>query len=180
MNRIKLAAVVLLTGIAAGSCTETGGGPVDPQPSSSSLLPGPISIVLDPLRLLDPSTEATIGPEGGRLEIAGGHWIDFPSGALAETTSLTAVHQPLRLAVEFGPHGLTFPDEALPTLNFRLGGLLLPGIAAQNLFIVYLDDQGNLVEILPTELDLGAGVVRAPLRHFSTYALATDRSDRRY
>jgi hypothetical protein len=179
MNRIKLAAVVLLAGIGAGSCTETGGGPVDPLPASS-LLPGPLNIVLDPLKLLDPSTEATIGAEGGRLEIAGGHWIDFPAGALAETTTITAVHHALRLAVEFGPQGLTFPAEAPPTLNFRLGALLLPGIAPQNLFVVYFDDYGNLVEILPTELDLAAGVVRAPLRHFSTYALATDRSDRGY
>ena len=74
----------------------------------------------------------------------------------------------------FGPSGLAFPDDARPTLvyNSRSGGLP-PQVDPHNLSIVYLDGL-QLLEVLPTAYNAQTGVVQANLKHFSTYALATD------
>jgi hypothetical protein len=138
------------------------------------LLGGTLRLVGQLLPILDTVSEETIGPEGGTLEIAGGHSIYFPPGALTDSTTISAVRHPLKILVDFGPEGLVFPDSARPTLTYSYDGLGLLGLLDPGgLVIVYLDG-GAIAEVLPSVVDPQARVVQAELTHFSTYALATD------
>lgn len=146
-------------------------GRTAPEPD---LIGGALRIVEQQLPVLDGVTEKTIGPDGGTLEIDGGHSIHFPAGALRESTTIRAVRDPLRVLVDFGPHGLVFPDSAQPVLTYSYGKGLIGGLLSPaRLSIVYLEG-GRIGEVLPTTVDRSAKVVSARLRHFSTYALATD------
>ncbi|MQA91387.1 MAG: hypothetical protein GEU90_14350 [Gemmatimonas sp.] len=141
-----------------------------------------LRIVGQLLPILDTYSEATIGPEGGTLAIAGGHSLYFPPGALPDTLTVSAVRDPLKILVDFAPHGLVFPDSAQPQLTYSYEGGILLGLLSpllgglidpSDLLVVYLN--GRLVaDILPTTVDEDAKVATANLSHFSTYALATD------
>jgi hypothetical protein len=171
--------VYVLTAIFAlalpfSGCGESPSGPLQPSEAENGLIGSTLRLVGQLLPILDTVSEETIGPEGGTLEIAGGHSVYFPAGALDDTITISAVRDPLRILVDFGPEGLVFPDSAKPVLTYSyastgLLGLLNPG----GFEIVYLD--GLLVEeVLFSQIDTQAKVVRAELSHFSTYALATD------
>ena len=161
-------------GLGVASCAESPSGPSQPSSAETGLLGSTLRIVGQLLPILDTSSEATIGPEGGTLAIAGGHSLYFPAGALADSVTITAVRDPLRILTTFGPEGLVFPDSAQPTLTYSYGGGGLLGfLNPAKLKIVYLRG-GLIVETLPSTLDSQNKVVRAKLRHFSTYALATD------
>ena len=113
-----------------------------------------------------------VGPAGGVLSMPDGHTLTFPAGALQATTTISAVADDGSLAVDFGPAGLVFPDSALPVLSLNYQN----SDAAQNngAVIVYLDHAGLLQEVLATSRDEAAGTAQAQIKHFSTYALATD------
>jgi hypothetical protein len=167
-------AVIVALGISFSGCGESPYGPLQPTEAESGLIGGTLRLVGQILPIFDTVSEETIGPEGGTLEIAGGHSLYFPAGALEDTITIHAVRDPLKILVEFGPEGLVFPDSAKPTLSYSysetgLLGLLNPG----GFTIVYLDG-GSIAEVLPSVVDPARKVVRAELSHFSTYALATD------
>ena len=173
-RKIYAVAAIFALGISFGGCGESPSGPLQPTQAENGLIGSTLRLVGQLLPILDTVSEEAIGPEGGTLEIAGGHSLYFPAGALDDTITISAVRDPLKILVDFGPEGLVFPDSAKPVLTYSyantgLLGLLNPGGFA----IVYLD--GLFVEqVLPSEVDTQAKVVRAEISHFSTYALATD------
>ena len=118
------------------------------------------------------SISQDIGPAGGVLSMPDGHSLSFPAGALQATTSITAVTGGGSLEVDFGPEGLIFPDSALPVL--RLNYRNSDAAQSNDAVIVYLDENGRLREILTTSQDTTTGTAQARIKHFSTYALATD------
>jgi len=113
-----------------------------------------------------------IGPAGGVLSMPDGHTLTFPAGALQATTTISAVADDGSLAIDFGPAGLVFPDSALPVL--RLNYRNSDAAQSNDAVIVYLDENGRLREILTTSQDTTTGTAQARIKHFSTYALATD------
>lgn len=159
---------------AFAGCAESPSSPLAPDDDRTAIAGSDLRLVAQLLPVTQTTSQRLIGPEGGTLHIAGGHALHFPAGAVAEPTSITAVRDPLRLMIHFGPSGLTFPDDARPTLVYhtRSGGLP-PHLDPHNLDIVYLDGL-RLLEVLPTTFDEQTGVIQADLKHFSTYALATD------
>ena len=168
----RFAAALSLAAIAG--CAESSSSPLAPADDRTAIAGSDLRLVAQLLPATQTTSKRLIGPEGGTLHIEGGHALHFPAGALAEPTSITAVRDPLRLMIHFGPSGLAFPDDARPTLvyNSRSGGLP-PQVDPHNLSIVYLDGL-QLLEVLPTAYNAQTGVVQANLKHFSTYALATD------
>jgi hypothetical protein len=165
-------AAVLAFGLTFAGCVEAP-APLEPSGEDRSLLGGTLRIVSRLLPLFDTTSEATIGPEGGTLSIAGGHSLHFPAGALDDSVTISAVTDALKIMVDLGPEGLVFPDSAQPTLSLSYGSGLLGFLSPSDLVIVYVDD-GLAVEVLPSVLDTQQKTVRAELEHFSTYVLATD------
>lgn len=162
----KLRTLIALVALAsaAAACGEVSPGPVEPERLSGSLLGTTVLVV-----------EATIDVTGGTLSIPGGHSLYFPAGALAEPTTIRATKDQDRVLIEFGPHGLLFPESALPTLTLSyVDGTGYTDADADGLSIVYLGADGAVLEVLETAADTTADVLRARLRHFSTYAIATD------
>ncbi|HEX6927162.1 MAG TPA: hypothetical protein VF167_17185 [Longimicrobiaceae bacterium] len=165
---------VVVAFAAVSGCGETPATPLEPGPASEDLIGGVLRLVGETLPVLNTVSSATIGPEGGTLNIAGGHSLYFPAGALAQPTTIVAVRDPLQLVVNFSPEGLVFPDSARPVLSFDYSTAgLLTQLNALNLNVVYLDGF-QLLDVLPTTVDTQEKVVQAQLEHFSTYALATD------
>lgn len=173
-RRLYVVAAIFALGISFSGCGESPAGPLHPTRAENGLIGGTLQLVGQLLPILDTVSEETIGPEGGTLEIAGGHSLHFPAGALEDTITVTAVRDPLKILVDFGPEGLVFPDSARPVLTYSYSGTGLLGLVNPGgLAIVYLDG-GSIAEVLPSDVDTQAQVVRAELSHFSTYALATD------
>jgi hypothetical protein len=169
----RLAAIFALTVVYNG-CAESPSAPLHPNEPEAGLIGGTLRLVGQLLPILDTVAEETIGPEGGTLEIAGGHSLYFPAGALDDTITISAVRDPLKILVDFGPSGLVFPDSARPTLTYDYSGMGLLGLLnPSGLTIVYLEG-ASVAEVLPTVVDREAKVARAEISHFSTYALATD------
>ena len=120
-NLLRFAAV-LAFGLTFAGCVEAP-APLEPSGEDRSLLGGTLRIVSRLLPLFDTTSEATIGPEGGTLSIAGGHSLHFPAGALDDSVTISAVTDALKIMVDLGPEGLVFPDSAQPTLvGFPLVG----------------------------------------------------------
>jgi|GEM_PF-1854912 len=110
-----------------------------------------------------------IGPEGGTVNIKGGHKLVFPEGALSEPTLITARPGRVFVEVEFGPHGLQFPEGREPVLTLNYKGAVNVRDEG-SLLIAYM--QGRAVsEVLTTEVDTSAKTVSGQVRHFSRYAL---------
>lgn len=168
-------AVLLGLATGTGACLDSAAGPLEPSRPGATLADGSIQLLESTGETTTTVVESTIGPEGGVLEIAGGHSLHFPVGALLVPTTIRAEVVDGRVGVFFGPHGLVFPDAARPTLTLSYAGA--EGITdadAADLLVVYLDAEGQVQEILQTEADTLADVVRTRIGHFSTYVLATD------
>jgi hypothetical protein len=119
--------------------------------------------------------EHLIDQHGGTMTFSGGHSIEFPAGALSGLTRIRADVSGDSLKIKFGPSGLVFPDSALPILTYSYtDNTGLTEADAPHLQIVYLNGQGTILEALPTEYDTAAKTVRARVRHFSIYAVATN------
>lgn len=166
-SRLRLLAALTVL-VAFTGCAEAKQNPMAPTRPATSIGDG---LFLVPL--LTNTTETllnqVIGSAGGVLDLTGGSSIAFPAGALPANTTITAVRDGDDLKIDLGPEGLVFPDSALPTLTFDYGAA-----APDSAVIVYLDDNGWLSEVLETRIDSVAHLAQAKIRHFSTYALATD------
>lgn len=114
----------------------------------------------------DIKAEKVIGPEGGTLEIPGGHLLSFPAGALAEPTTIKAKMDPRYVGVDLDPHGIQFPAGHEPTLTLSYRGANLFG---KSLSVGYFSESWQLLEILPAENNYGSRTLSAQLRHFSRY-----------
>lgn len=168
--------VVLALAAGSGACRDDARGPLEPDARpAASLLGGTLQLVESTVETTTTVVEATIGIAGGELLIPGGHSLRFPVGALLEPTTIRATVGGGTVQVEFGPHGLVFPAAARPVLTLSYAAA--DGISdadAPGLLLAYVDESGEVKEVLETEADTGADVVRTPIAHFSTYILATD------
>lgn len=164
--------VLALLGVGVSACTDSLSGPTAPSGSEAALTGSTLSLVETVVETVDSAVSTLLGPEGGVLQIPGGHSLHFPAGALAEPVLIEAVSSGSAVRVDFGPHGLAFPDSALPTLALSYDDTGLDEGAGFS--VAYLDADGTVLEVLTAEVDAVARVVRARLRHFSTYALMTD------
>ena len=136
-------------------------------PTASELRPEGLRVgavarpVVSPVAFEAGVYRANIGPEGGVLRFGIGS-LTFPSGAVAEPTTITAVVDGSVIGVEFSPHGLTFPRDARPSLLHVSQSVLHGGI-------LYVDDSYRIIKVLPFELNAHIGTVGARIAHFSKY-----------
>lgn len=114
-------------------------------------------------------SQELISPDGGTIEFEGGS-INFPAGAVAQDTKINARVDANFLAVTFGPHGLQFPADAQPTLTISFAGTE----AGSDLTVLYLGNDGAVIESLGGTVNVENQTVTLSLEHFSTYALATN------
>jgi hypothetical protein len=109
-----------------------------------------------------------IGPEGGTLHV-GKHELKIPKGALDHEVVITGEAPVSELVeVELEPHGLTFARPARLKLNYDT--CVVP--MDLNLFIVYLNDTGKVLDVRPSTDKKGLQEVVGDLDHFSRYAVA--------
>jgi hypothetical protein len=111
----------------------------------------------------------TIGVLGGTV-VFGNNTLIVPPGALLQRTTITATEAgDGHVSAQFQPEGLHFILPAVLTLSYSQCATA-PSPSAQ---IVYLQSLlGELLDILPTKLDLGLKSISAPIWHFSVYAVA--------
>lgn len=115
------------------------------------------------------SVTQTIGSAGGVIKV-GPHSLSIPAGALSAPVTITATAPAGNYAeVKFEPQGLQFARPAAVTLSYRSCGLL--GVL-DALSVAYIDDNFNILQILPSLPNIFNETVTAPINHFSGYALA--------
>lgn len=117
-----------------------------------------------------PFAEKVIGPEGGTLEIPGGHTLDFPSGALDKPTKIRAKVDRRYVAVELEPHGIQFSAGREPLLTLNYSAAATP-VIPNHLTIIYLDQAYNFLEDMRGTASERSKIVSARLPHFSVYAV---------
>ena len=132
-----------------------------------------LTVVAAPTRAVrslsgDAVVSRVIGPLGGTLSTASGHRIVFPAGALHAPTEISIRDDATRLGVHLEPHGLRFAPGRGPVLTLNLRGADVEGYNA--LFVVYVDDGGDILEVLLP--DVRPGSLSASLGHFSGYMVA--------
>ncbi|MGQ0715675.1 MAG: hypothetical protein ACT4PJ_18405 [Gemmatimonadaceae bacterium] len=111
---------------------------------------------------------AEIGPEGGTLKI-GPHHLVIPPKALRKTVRIRAeAPKGEYVQIEFEPQGLEFRRSTSLTMSYAECSLLSP----LSLKIVYVNDQLEILEVLPTLVNLLTQSATAPVDHFSRYMLA--------
>jgi hypothetical protein len=112
---------------------------------------------------------ANIGVLGGKITF-GGNTLIVPPGAVLRNTTITATAPgDGHLSAVFQPEGLHFLVPPVLTLSYRQ----CASPPASTAKIVYLQSLlGELLEILPTTLDLNQHSISAPIWHFSVYAVA--------
>jgi hypothetical protein len=112
------------------------------------------------------SDSATIGPSGGILRL-GNNELLIPGGALLEPVTIRAdVPSDTVASIRFYPEGLQFRKPV--GLVIDADGCGDPGEAAK---ILYLDEEGTVLEEIDAEYDPRWKRVSAPINHFSRYAL---------
>jgi hypothetical protein len=153
--------------IGAGACSQRSTGVTDPGAPSFGLIPA--NAILASCQPLPPAiTSATVGPQGGTINI-GPHRLTFAKGALQSTVTITAeIAAGSVNAVRFGPEGLTFGPGAKLTLSYSN----CPGVTIKDLRVIYADDLLNPLEVLASKADPKNRTVSADLHHFSIYAVA--------
>ena len=157
MQKIRLrSAATALAGIliAIGGCAESPSSPAAPE----FLKRGPM-----PSFDVGGTAAAVIDARGGVVQSVAGDRIVFPAGAVTSPVLVTLSSDRNYVGVELQPHGTTFTPGREPTLILN-AGTSVPSRAR----IVYVNDEGAIVEVLST--DAGNGQLRASLSHFSKYA----------
>jgi hypothetical protein len=112
-------------------------------------------------------TTQTIGPNGGVIAV-GSHSLVIPRNALSQKVTITAEQiRGSTNSVRFSPEGLRFEKPATLTMNYENCALVL--LQKQ---IVFTTEKLKVLEVLRS-LDLfRSKTVRAPIDHFSRYAVA--------
>ena len=107
-----------------------------------------------------------IGPSGGQL-IVGRNRLIVPAGALTQPTLITATVPADTIAsIHFEPEGLQFKKPAGLVLDSN--GCADPSNSPS---ILYLDDNGNVLERIDAFYSNWWHAVAAPISHFSVYAI---------
>ena len=176
MSRPTLRALALAAGIflVAGGCGSDVRTPVTPnvdtQYTKIQLPPASPAARLSLQGQPQVGVSEEIGPQGGVLKTASGHRLVFPAGAVAEPTVITMTDDATYVGVHLEPHGLQFPAGKAPVLTLSHDGANTSAFSSLN--VVYTNDQGHILEVLPTD-QLGASPkVTTRLQHFSGYILA--------
>jgi hypothetical protein len=113
---------------------------------------------------------AEIGANGGQI-LVGTSRVIFPPGALTTKTRITAripEGEHLTMTFDFEPHGVVFKKPA--GLVFDASTCDIPSWYAPD--IVYLGDNGEILEHIQSYYSNYWHFVAAPIWHFSRYAVA--------
>jgi hypothetical protein len=114
------------------------------------------------------SATKIIGPEGGEINV-GPHSLRVPGNALREHVTITATASAGHyVRVELEPHGLEFERPAQLTLSYEHCNTLPP----KGRYVAYVDDLGNVLELLDVNFHRSGREVETHLKHFSGYAIA--------
>jgi hypothetical protein len=109
---------------------------------------------------------AVIGPSGGEL-IVGENRLIVPPGALIEPTLITGTVPADTIAsIHFEPQGLQFRKPAGLVINARGCGPV-----SDEPSVLYIDDDGNVLERINAVYSNWWRTVAAPINHFSVYAI---------
>lgn len=166
MSRFRLGSLVALAAgilITTGGCAESPSAPTLSASAALVKLPAPVRPAYS--RSGGESATAVIGPRGGTITLSEGHRLVFPAGAVSAPTAITMRTDAEFVGVHLEPHGLQFPADAAPVLTLNASGSTA---GFSNLTVVYVDEAGEIAEILPTST-LGGTVLRTELQHFSGY-----------
>lgn len=125
------------------------------------------------------ATSAVIGPSGGRLEL-GGHQLIVPAGAVSHPARFSLEllengYVEVELNASSKGHGNNVGQRgfAVPVI-LELSYAAADGpVSPEELKIVWVRSDGSL-EPLPSMHDAASQTVRAGLKHFSPYALASN------
>ncbi len=162
--RSSFAASILAgTLLVVGGCADAPSGAAPLAVSGMEKIAAPAG----PSRSLsgDAVVAKVIGATGGELVTVSGHRLVFPAGALAHPTEISIRDDATFVGVHLEPHGLRFPAGRGPVLTLNVAGAETAGYDV--LRIVYVDDDGAILEVLPATL--GDGTASTKLRHFSGY-----------
>jgi hypothetical protein len=166
-TRISAALVALLAVVAlAAGCRDAAPTEVELRPDGLRVGSVAQAVIL-PFRQPAQWRSKVIGPAGGVVRFGSGE-IVFPAGAIARPTRITATVESSRYAVTFEPHGLTFPNNARPSLRFNIRGV---AVAPARLQVAYVRNSGTVLELLQTDINPNSASATAPLDHFSTYVM---------
>ena len=112
-----------------------------------------------------------IGPEGGVIH-AGGHKFHIPNGSLAAPVTITMEVLPVSaVVVDFSPAGLRFNAAGRPPqLTMDLNSCPVP--PGGGLDVVFITENLDVLERLPSDWDPKTKSLKADIRHFSRYAVA--------
>jgi len=133
--------------------------------------------------LSDISRSATIGPEGGSIDIPEtGFHLDVPKNAFYSPTLITVTAvQGSTVAYEFEPHGLTFNKRLIVTQSLSPTSLIssLLGHSFTGAYFTSRDDlhadgTAFVHELEPTTTDLLSLQARFSIGHFSGYLVGVD------
>ena len=172
-------AAVLVTSCADDHAPPTAPvAPVEPDPALIGDLLGGVTDVVggvaDGLGLVScnvrntHTASAEIGPLGGVLRV-GPHVLAVPPGALKEKVRITGVApEGKHVQIKFEPAGLEFERNTLLTMSYAECSLLSP----TRLKVVYVNDNLEILEVLPTLVSVWTRSAKAPVDHFSRYMLA--------
>lgn len=109
-----------------------------------------------------------IGPDGGLLRV-GRHQLYVPPRALKQNVRISAVApKGSYVQIHFEPQGLKFERKTALTMSYADCSVLSP----LRLKIVYVNDNLEILEVLPTVTSVLTRSATAPVDHFSRYMLA--------
>ena len=179
-------AAALLFAFGLGSCTAADRTPTAASTAASGA-PGDLlglDLNVAGLQLLSCtvtqsySASKTIGPSGGSLRV-GPHTLTVPAGALSQDVQISASAPAGKtVQVHFEPEGLRFALPTSLTMSYSQCGLvdgLLLRVKEEDfdrIFDINVDDQQNILEVLPSIANLLNRTVTGKVGHFSNYALA--------
>jgi hypothetical protein len=114
------------------------------------------------------SVTKIIGPAGGEINV-GPHSLRVPGNALRDNVTITATASAGQyVRIELEPHGLEFERPAELTLSYEHCSTLPP----KGRYVAYVDDLGNVLELLDVKFHRSGTEVETHLKHFSGYAIA--------
>jgi hypothetical protein len=200
MNRFRTTTAAIALAAAALFATSCGDAtaPTAATPAPNALLGlpsglgGGVSTAVDttvsvlqlsvPL-VTDISRSATIGPDGGSIQIPEtGFRLDVPKNAVTQPTviTVTAVAGPIA-AYEFEPHGIALNKRlvvtqslGLTTIVSQLLGHSFTGAYFTSRDDLHADGTAAVHELEPTTADLLFGRVQFSIGHFSGYLVGVD------